>query len=126
MNDTLALQIPKLDTVRVELSPPDSIKLAGAVKDREAIAQLTAFFRAVHTHALEVRQMELRIDVSELTFVSAAGFRLFVDWAAWVKVEKYRPYRLHFLSSRWVGWQKTSLPALAALATDILDVQRID
>jgi hypothetical protein len=125
MNEPSALAIPKLETVRLEQSSPDSVKLAGMVKDRETIAELSAFFRAAHAQALRHRVTQMKVDVSELTFVSASAIRLFVDWVGWVN-EEARPYKLRFLTSRFIAWQKSTFQGLSGLTTDVLEVAKID
>lgn len=125
MNEPLALSIPKLETVRLDVPSPDLVKIAGMVRDRETIAQLSSFFRAAHAEALHHRVSRLKIDVSELTFISAAGIRLFVDWIGWVN-EEARPYKLRFVTSRFVAWQKSTFPALSGLMKDVLEVEKVD
>ncbi|HEY3592983.1 MAG TPA: hypothetical protein VGL13_03890, partial [Polyangiaceae bacterium] len=93
MSDSIALASSKLDSLQVERSTPDSIKLAGVIKERETIAELAAIFRAVHAQAIEHRVSQMKVDVAELTFISASAIRLFVDWVAWVN-DSARPYKL--------------------------------
>lgn len=119
------LSIPRLESVHIEVPSPDSIKLAGVVKDRESIAELSAFFRAAHAGALKRRISQVKIDVSQLTFVSAGAIRLFLDWVGWVN-EEARPYQLRFLTSRSISWQKTTFQSLSALTEGVLVWERID
>lgn len=125
MNGPLAPPIPKLETVRIEVPSPDSVKIAGMVKDRETIAQLSSFFRAAHAEALRHRVTQLKVDVSELTFISASAIRLFVDWVGWVN-EEARPYKLRFMTSRFIAWQKSTFQGLSELTKDVLEVEKID
>jgi hypothetical protein len=125
MSESLGFASPKLETARVEQVATDFVKLAGTVKDRETIARLAAFFRAAHAQALRERVSQMKVDVSELTFVSASAIRLFVDWVAWVN-DGARPYKLRFLTSRFVSWQKTTFQTLANMTNDVLDIEKID
>lgn len=125
MNEPLSLPIPKLETVRIDVPSPDSVKIAGTIKDRETIAELSSFFRAAHAEALHQRVSQLKVDVSELTFISASAIRLFVDWVGWVN-EEARPYKLRFVTGRFVAWQKSTFQSLAALTKDVLDIEKID
>jgi len=125
MNEALALSVPKLATVRLDVPSADSVKIAGIVKDRETIAELSSFFRAAHAEALHHRVSQLKVDVSGLTFVSASAIRLFVDWVGWVK-EEARPYQLRFITSRFITWQKSTFATLAGLTKDVIEVERVD
>jgi hypothetical protein len=125
MSDSIALASSKLDSLQVERSTPDSIKLAGVIKERETIAELAAIFRAVHAQAIEHRVSQMKVDVAELTFISASAIRLFVDWVAWVN-DSARPYKLRFVTSRFVPWQRSTFQSMASLTKDVFEIEKAD
>ena len=74
----------------------------------------------------DVVRAELKVDISELTFVNSSAIRLFIDWAMWIKDANGRGYKLCFTTNRRVTWQKTSLMALRTIAGDALSVEHVD
>ena len=122
----MAIEVPKLDTVTIELPSPTSVKLKGTITKKEPAQDLEGFLRAVHRDATEKKAPEVKVDVSELTFVNSSAIRLFVDWATWLKNERGHRYTLKFLTSSRITWQKTSFAALLALMKDVLTVERVD
>ena len=121
-----AIQVPKLDTVSIEILSNHALKLKGTITKKEPAQDLEEFLRAVHSDATTSRTPEVRVDVSELTFVNSSAIRLFVDWSTWLKNEKGYQYKLRFLTSSKITWQKTSFAALLALMKDVLVVERVD
>ena len=121
-----SITLPKLDSVSVEVIGTDTVKLKGTITKKEPAQDLDAFFKAVHRDAVASRADQVNVDVSELTFVNSSAIRLFVDWATWVKNESTHRYRLRFLTSRHITWQKTSFTALKSLMDGILSFEGVD
>ena len=117
---------PQLETLRVQITPPSTIMLAGTITSKDPGADVGPFLRAVHEAALSDQVSELRVDVSKLSFVNSSAIRLFVDWAGWIKASKNGSYKLLFATNRHVTWQKTSFLALKSLAEDILSIEQVD
>ena len=126
MSNLANLQVPKLETVTVSVEPPGTIRLRGTITSKEPGQDLAGFTRAAHRAALDDGLSELRIDVSELTFVNSSAIRLFIDWATWVRDFKGNAYKLRFATSRRVTWQRTSFAALRSLAGQVLSVEHVD
>ena len=120
------IEVPKLDSVSIELPSPHWVKLKGTITKKEPARDLEGFLRAVHRDATDAKAHEVRVDVSELTFVNSSAIRLFVDWATWLKNERDHRYKLRFMTSSRITWQKTSFAALLALMKDVLMVERVD
>jgi hypothetical protein len=120
------IAVPKLDSVNVELVDQETVKLKGTITKKEPAQDLDAFFKAVHREAVASRTPQVNVDVSELTFVNSSAIRLFVDWATWVKNESTHRYKLRFLTSRHITWQKTSFTALKSLMDGILTFEGVD
>jgi len=116
--------VPKAESVAIQVSAPNQVKLSGTITQKDPSADLAGFFKALHTAALADGLSEVRADVSGLTFVNSSAIRLFVDWATWVKNERGPRYTLRFITSRSITWQKTSFMALMSLAKDVLAIEQ--
>lgn len=125
MSQFTAVPVPKADTVAIQLTAPNQVKLSGTITQKDPSADLAGFFKALHNAALADKLPEVRADVSGLTFVNSSAIRLFVDWATWVKNEKGARYTLRFVTSRNVTWQKTSFMALMSLAKEVLAIEQV-
>jgi hypothetical protein len=121
-----SIAVPKLDTVTIEMVDPDTVRLKGTITKKEPAADLDSFFKTIHRTAISERTTQVNVDVSELTFVNSSAIRLFVDWATWVKNESTHRYKLRFLTSRHITWQKTSFTALKSLMDGILTFEGVD
>lgn len=120
-----SVSVPKAETVAIQLTPPNQVKLSGTITQKDPSNDLAGFFKALHTAAIADKLTEVRADVSGLTFVNSSAIRLFVDWATWVKNERGQRYTLRFITSRNVTWQKTSFMALMSLAKEVLAVEHV-
>ncbi|HTA89285.1 MAG TPA: STAS domain-containing protein [Polyangiaceae bacterium] len=125
MSHFSSVQIPKAETVAIQLTAPNQVKLSGTITQKDPSNDLAGFFKALHTAALADKLTEVRADVSGLTFVNSSAIRLFVDWATWVKNERGQRYTLRFVTSRNVTWQKTSFMALMSLAKEVLAIEQV-
>jgi hypothetical protein len=121
-----SVSTPKLDSVGIEIIGQDTVKLKGTITKKEPTQDLDGFFKALHSAAVSSRVDKVNVDVSELTFVNSSAIRLFVDWATRVKNESSHRYKLHFLTSRHITWQKTSFTALKSLMDGILSLENVD
>jgi hypothetical protein len=125
MSQFTSVQVPKADTVSIQVTAPNQVKLSGTITQKDPSNDLAGFFKALHTAALADKLAEVRADVSGLTFVNSSAIRLFVDWATWVKNERGQRYTLRFVTSRNVTWQKTSFMALMSLAKEVLAIEQV-
>ena len=126
MSQFTVVQVPKAETIAIQVTAPNQVKLSGTITQKDPATDLAGFFKALHTAALADKLTEVRADVSGLTFVNSSAIRLFVDWATWVKNERGHRYTLRFITSRNVTWQKTSFMALTSLAKDVLIIDPVD
>jgi hypothetical protein len=125
MSQFTSVIVPKAETVAIQLTAPNQVKLSGTITQKDPANDLAGFFKALHTAALADKLGEVRADVSGLTFVNSSAIRLFVDWATWVKNERGQRYTLLFVTSRNVTWQKTSFMALMSLAKEVLKIEQV-
>ena len=125
MSEFSTVRVPKVDTIAIQLTGPNQVKLSGTITQKDPASDLAGFFKALHTAAIVDKLGEVRADVSGLTFVNSSAIRLFVDWATWVKNERGHRYTLRFVTSRNVTWQKTSFMALLSLAKEVLAIEHV-
>lgn len=125
MSNFSAVPVPKAESVAIQVTAPNQVKLSGTITQKDPSNDLAGFFKALHTAALADKLAEVRADVSGLTFVNSSAIRLFVDWATWVKNERGQRYTLRFVTSRNVTWQKTSFMALMSLAKEVLAIEHV-
>jgi hypothetical protein len=126
MSNLANLNVPKLETVTVTVEAPGTIRWRGTITSKDPGKDLAEFTRAAHCAAMDDGLSELKVDVSELTFVNSSAIRLFIDWATWVRDTKGCAYKLRFATSRRVTWQRTSFTALRSLAGQVLSVEHVD
>ena len=117
------LELPSLSTVDLSIDG-EKLNLSGTITALDPSNELSPFLRKLHDKVVEASAPELCVDVSKLTFVNSSAIRLFIDWAMWVKAEETtRRYRLRFVTSRGVTWQRTSFAALKSLAGDVIEIE---
>lgn len=126
MNNVIAVDVPRVDGLTIELTWPATIKLAGIVTKREPSLELSGFFKSIHNDALARTLPEVVVDLSGLTFVNSSAIRLFIDWASWVKNTPSRRYVLRFKTNRQYTWQQTAFTALTSLMNDVLIVESVN
>lgn len=92
--------------------------------DLNVKTHLDRFLRDVHDVARGERVEEVSVDVRGLEFMNSSCLKAFVWWINGVQDElPGTQYRIVFLSSPSMYWQRRSLNALACLASDIVSVQ---
>ena len=85
--------------------------------------QLDSFLREVHQEAQRSRAEEVTVDVRQLEFMNSSCLKCLVWWVSTVQEQPVEgKYRIVFVSSPSVYWQRRSLDALACLAGDIISV----
>ncbi|MGH7435252.1 MAG: hypothetical protein ACRENE_06230 [Polyangiaceae bacterium] len=125
MNGFVAIDVPRVEGISVELIPPNTLKLVGTMTRKEPSTDLAGFFRLLHADAVHRHVAVFWVDVCGLTFVNSSSIRLFIDWAAWVKAEAGHRYVLAFRTSRHVTWQTTAFSALTSLMKECVTVERV-
>jgi hypothetical protein len=100
-----------------------TLKLIGNA-DLNVKAQLDRFVASVHEEALRISAEEVTVDLRRLEFMNSSCLKSFVWWISTVQdMGPGKTYRITFLSSPSMYWQRRSLNALACLATDLVSVQ---
>lgn len=99
-----------------------TVRLVGTA-DLNVRAQLDRFLSAVHEEAQRARSEEVTVDLRALEFMNSSCLKSFVRWISAVQERAAHAYRITFLSSPTMYWQRRSLHALACLAPDLVSVQ---
>ena len=99
------------------------VNLTGTA-DLTVKSQLDHFLRDVHTEAQRCLAEEVTVDMRQLEFMNSSCLKCFVWWVSTVQEEPSEgKYRIVFVSSPSVYWQRRSLNALACLANEIISIQ---
>jgi len=85
---------------------------------------LDRFLRALHAEAQRRALTKVNVDVRRLEFMNSSCLNSFAWWISTVQDQPAEGrYRIVFLSSPTVYWQRRSLNALAGMAGDIISVR---
>jgi hypothetical protein len=99
-----------------------SVSLSGTA-DMTVRNQLDHFLREVHQEAQRCHAEEVTVDVRQLEFVNSSCLKCLVWWVSTVQEQPVEAkYRIVFVSSPSIYWQRRSLDALACLAGDIISI----
>jgi hypothetical protein len=99
-----------------------SVTLTGNA-DLNVKTELERFMLAVHEEARRTGAREVVVDVRELEFMNSSCLKSFVWWISSVQaLGSGNQYRITFVSSPAMYWQRRSLGALAGLAHEIVSV----
>lgn len=100
-----------------------NVKLAGNA-DLNVKQQLDRFIASVHEEARRMGVAEVVVDLRKLEFMNSSCLKSFVWWISSIQEQgSSGQYRITFLSSPTMYWQRRSLNALACLASDLVSVQ---
>ena len=92
--------------------------------DLNVKAQLDRFLAGVHSQAQHQRLGEVMVDFRQLDFMNSSCLKCLVSWISQIQdLPAGTRYRLTFVSSQAMYWQKRSLHALSCLASDLVTVQ---
>ncbi len=87
--------------------------------------QLDYFLHNLHTQAQKRALGEVSVDLRRLEFMNSSCLKSLAWWVSAVQEQPPdRRYRIVFLSSPTMYWQRRSLSALAKLAQEIISVER--
>lgn len=86
--------------------------------------QLDGFLLSLHRYALSDGVSEVVVDVRNLEFINSSCLKAFVTWISSVQAQEAEgQYRIVFLSSPRLHWQRRSLHALSCFANDLVSIQ---
>ncbi len=86
--------------------------------------RLDEFLLSIHHHAVTNSIGEVTVDVRNLEFINSSCLKAFVTWISSVQAQPTeKQYRIVFLSSPRLHWQRRSLHALSCFANDLVSIQ---
>ena len=124
----MTLQLPTLDNsiLAAEATYADSVvttRLRGTA-DVESRSLLDQHIDALHDEACRLGVTKVAVDLRELEFMNSSSFKVFVGWLAKVQdLEPDKQYRIHFMSTPGIHWQRRSLQALSCFASALVTVE---
>jgi hypothetical protein len=99
-----------------------SVCLSGTA-DMTVRNQVDRFIREVHQEAQRCRAEEVTVDVRQLEFMNSSCLKCLVWWVSTVQEQPVEAkYKIVFVSSPSIYWQRRSLDALACLAGEIISI----
>jgi hypothetical protein len=98
------------------------LRLSGSA-DISTRRPLEALIERIHGRLEAASVSKIRVDLTQLEFMSAASFNAFVGWLSLVHdLPPERRYRIQFQSNPLIRWQRRSLGALSCFATDVVAI----
>jgi hypothetical protein len=86
--------------------------------------RLDVFLTGVHREALRLHVNEVAVDFRKLEFMNSSCFKGFLDWITHVQESPLdQIYKIGFLSTAGILWQRRSLRALQCFAPDLIEVE---
>jgi len=99
------------------------VDLSGTA-DLTVRSQLDRFLHDVHSEAQRCLAQEVTVDMRQLEFMNSSCLKCFVWWISTVQEQSGDgKYRIVFVASPSIYWQRRSLNALACLANEIISIQ---
>ena len=117
------LRIQELDFEAVGRTiPTPELQLTGNA-DGRIVTALQQLVTSLHQHLCEANATAITVDLSQLEFMNATCFNVFVTWLGLVNdLPPEKRYKLQFVTSATIPWQKRSLRTLWCFATDLVVV----
>jgi hypothetical protein len=92
--------------------------------DLNARLSLDRFVASVHEEVRRRSLKEVLVDFRQLAFMNSSCLKSLIRWVAQIQDSPTdEHYRIVFLSSPALHWQKRSLHAIACLASDIVTIE---
>ena len=97
----------------------DTVFIAGEIDQLSPRDFLAGFFEIVHSMALGECLGEVKVNVTELSFLNSSGIKEFLSWILRRnRIPTDKKYKINFLFDPTVPWQPITLPRLRDLDVD--------
>lgn len=91
--------------------------------DYAALDALEMLLNRTHSEAVRLGAKEVVVDLCRLEFMNSSCFKCFLSWITEIQeLDAETRYKLEFLSSSQLRWQKRSLHSLRCLAVELITV----
>ncbi len=123
MTELAAITEPKFSAVATYAGEEITVQLTGNA-DVGAKQHLATLLKTVHTQAQERGVGHVRFDIRNLAFMNSSCFKDLITWLDGVREASVPSrYRVTFMSSAALHWQRRSLHALSCFARDLVTVE---
>jgi hypothetical protein len=110
---------------RAELANNDLRLYLAGTADLRVSDEMRVILTAVHQQAQKSRISVVSIDLTELEFMNSSCFKAFVFWLGELQeLPAERRYRLRFIQSPHMLWQRRSLHALRCFASELVSIEQ--
>ncbi|OHD08628.1 MAG: hypothetical protein A2086_16420 [Spirochaetes bacterium GWD1_27_9] len=97
------------------------VHLSGIVDQRNPQEFLNIFFNRIKEEVSQEKLNEISFDITNLNFLNSSGLKALLNWIiALSKLKKEDKFKIVFLCSKEILWQKRSLMPLSLIAPDIV------
>jgi hypothetical protein len=113
-------------TVQSEVDDRERVLLATVAgnADLSSRVKLDRFLTSLHEQTRQRNLGKVVVDVRELAFLNSSCLKSLVSWVTQIQdLPRGQQYRVTFLSSPTMYWQKRSLHAICCLANEIVSVE---
>lgn len=109
--------------IETELDGDHYVTKFTGVAELPAVTPLAALLKSLHSAALANGVKHVVADFRALEFMNSACFKNMVTWITDIQDEPSdKQYRLIIRSNEAIQWQRRSMHALKAFATELIDV----
>jgi hypothetical protein len=109
---------------RAVASEGPTLQLFGRITPQDPTESLSPYLRRVHDAALADGARSVRIDLTELDFMSSSAIRALMSWIIWIRDEaEARRYQLAFVWRTDSDWLRPTLSALETIGGGIVVVE---
>jgi len=111
-------------TANVSAEERGLLVLIAGTADLRVTEEIEKLLRGVHQRALEESLEEVKVDLRSLEFMNSSCFKSFVTWISQVQdLAEAKQYRIRFISSPAILWQRRSLNALSCFAAHLVTIE---
>ncbi len=101
------------------------LSLAGTA-DLRVTEDVEKLLADLHQRVLSEAVEEVRVDLRSLEFMNSSCFKSFVTWISQVQdLPEAKQYRIRFISSSAILWQRRSLNALSCFAAHLVTIESV-
>jgi len=122
---TRPLQASELHT-SVIADPHGLLVSLSGTADLRVTEDVERLLSSVHERVLGEALEEVKVDLRSLEFMNSSCFKSFVTWISQVQdLPEAKQYRIRFISSPAILWQRRSLNALACFAAHLVTIESV-
>jgi hypothetical protein len=95
------------------------LDIRGSIDFQEPEKIIGSYFRKIHNHVVEKGMKDIKINITNLSFLNSSGIKEFVEWIMNIEsLENEKKYSITFLTNSEFLWQESSISTLMHLSPD--------